>query len=179
MKAFEEDICTQRLRLRRLTTDDWKNLASMLQDENVMYAYEHAFSEDEVTQWLERQMVRYEKEDGLGLLAVDLKDDGTFIGQCGLTYQNVNGTIVPEIGYLLKKEFWHRGYASEAASAIRDYAFDCLHMDEVWSIIRENNFASQAVAIRLGMTPRCRIVKHYYDMDMVHICYCVRRSQSA
>ena len=52
----------------------------MLQDENVMYAYEHAFSEDEVTQWLERQMVRYEKEDGLGLLAVDLKDDGTFIG---------------------------------------------------------------------------------------------------
>ena len=76
MKAFEEDICTQRLRLRRLTTDDWKNLASMLQDENVMYAYEHAFSEDEVTQWLERQMVRYEKEDGLGLLAVDLRMTG-------------------------------------------------------------------------------------------------------
>ena len=91
----------------------------------------------------------------------------------------MNGTIVPEIGYLLKKEFWHRGYASEAASAIRDYAFDCLHMDEVWSIIRENNFASQAVAIRLGMEPRCRIVKHYHGMDMVHICYCVRRSRSA
>ena len=103
MKAFEEDICTRRLRLRRLTGNDWKNLASMLQDEDVMYAYEHAFSEDEVTQWMERQMVRYEKEDGLGLLAVDLKEDGTFIGQCGLTYQNVNGEIVPEIGYLLKK----------------------------------------------------------------------------
>ena len=179
MKAFEEDICTQRLRLRRLTADDWKNLASMLQDENVMYAYEHAFSEDEVTQWLERQMVRYEKEDVLCLMAVDMNDEGTFRGQCGLTYQNVNGTIVPEIGYLLKKEFWHRGYASEAASAIRDYAFDCLHMDEVWSIIRENNFASQAVAIRLGMEPRCRIVKHYHGMDMVHICYCVRHSRSA
>lgn len=179
MKAFTEDILTPRLRLRRLSAADWKDLATMLQDADVMYAYEHAFSDDEVSAWLDRQLVRYEKDDGLGLLAVTRLEDGAFIGQCGLTYQNVNGRAVPEIGYLLKKKYWHQGYATEAASEVRDYAFTCLGFTEVWSIIRDTNLSSQAVAIRLGMERRCEIVKHYHGMDMRHICYSVRRSQGA
>ena len=179
MKAFTEDILTPRLRLRRLSAADWKDLATMLQDADVMYAYEHAFSDDEVSAWLDRQLVRYEKDDGLGLLAVTRLEDGAFIGQCGLTYQNVNGRAVPEIGYLLKKKYWHQGYATEAAAAVRDYAFNTLGFPRVYSIIRDNNLPSQAVALRLGMEVVDEIVKHYYNMDMRHLCYAVDRNRGA
>lgn len=179
MKAFEEAIITQRLIIRRLGREDWKNLATILQDEDAMYAYEHAFSDDEVSAWLDRQLLRYEKDSGLGLLGVVRREDGQFVGQCGLTLQNVRGQAVPEIGYLLVRKHWHQGYATEAAMAVRDYAFSTLGLSEVWSIIRENNFASQAVARRLGMEPVDEIVKHYYGMDMRHICFRVRRPEGA
>ena len=88
---------TERLYLRKLNKDDFSNLCSILQDAQVMYAYEHAFSDDEVSEWLCRQLSRYEK-DGFGLWAVILKETGEFIGQCGITMQDCNGTEVPEIG---------------------------------------------------------------------------------
>ncbi len=179
MEAFTQPIETSRLILRRITHDDWKNLSSMLQDNDVMYAYEHAFSDNEVTQWLDRQLLRYEKEDGLGLLMSFRKSDGVPVGQCGLTYQQIRGRSVPEIGYLLRKEFWHQGYATEAAAAVRDYAFNTLGFPRVYSIIRDNNLPSQAVALRLGMEVVDEIVKHYYNMDMRHLCYAVDRNRGA
>ena len=135
-----------------------------------MYAYEHAFSDDEVRDWLDRQLARYEA-DGFGLWALVRREDGAVIGQAGLTMQECDGKRLPEIGYLLKKAYWHQGYATEAARACRAYAFDVLRLDTVYSIIRENNFPSQQVARRNGMVPVGRTVKHYYHMDMPHILY--------
>ena len=73
-----------------------------------MYAYEHAFSDAEVNSWLERQLKRY-VTDGFGLWAVILKETESMIGQCGLTMQDWNGKMVPEIGYLFEKAYWHLG----------------------------------------------------------------------
>lgn len=177
--AFTQDIITERLYLRRMRKEDWRHLSTILQDAKVMYAYEHAFSDDEVTAWLENQLRRYREEDGLGLLAVFLKDSMDFVGQCGLTYQKMDGRTVVEIGYLFRRDAWGNGYATEAACAMRDYAFDVLGLDEVWSIIRDTNFASQNVAIRVGMEPRGEIIKHYHGVDMKHICYSIRRPEGA
>ena len=96
------------------------------------------------------------------------------IGQCGLTYQECDGREVLEIGYLFEKAYWHQGYAMEAAAGCKQYAFEQLHAPEVYSIIRDNNFASMNVAIRNGMTVRGRIIKHYYGMDMPHYVFCVK-----
>lgn len=178
-EAFTEDLETERLLMRRMTRQSWSDLASVLQDADVMYAYDHAFDDREVDEWLEKQLNRYMYEDGLGLLSLHLKNDGTFIGQAGLTWQRIKDRTVAEIGYLLKKEFWHCGYATEASLALRDYAFNVLGLDEVYSIIRDNNFPSQNVAIWVGMEKVDEIVKHYYGRDMVHYCYRVRRSQGA
>ena len=179
MTAFREDLITERLVLRRLSENDYENIASILQDPEVMYAYEHAFSKSEVKAWLETQLRRYKEEDGLGLLAVLLKPELTFIGQCGLTRQSIGERIVIEVGYLFGKDYWHHGYATEAANAVKNYAFDVLCLDEVWAIIRENNFSSQNVALRLGMKRVKTIDKFYYGIHMPHICYCIKKDEGA
>lgn len=172
---MEPILQTSRLLLREMTEDDLPALRSILQDPQVMYAYEHAFSEEEVRAWLAKQRRRY-AEDGFGLWAMVLRQTGAMIGQCGLTWQDRgDGTQCVEVGYLLQRAFWHQGYATEAATACKAYAFQELGLDEVCSIIRDNNLASQAVAKRNGMTVTGRLVKHYYGMDMPHLVFSVRR----
>ena len=101
-----------------------------------MYAYEGAFSKKEVQEWLDKQLRRYQN-DGFGLWGMIEKGSGELIGQCGLTYQEFNGQQVPEIGYLLRAEYWHKGYATEAAIACKEYAFNILNFDKVYSIIHK------------------------------------------
>ena len=167
---------TERLRLRELEAEDFAALCRVLQDEAAMYAYAHAFSDAEVQDWLDRQRARY-REDGFGLWAVELRQSGRVIGQCGLTMQDFGGRRVPEIGYLFERAHWHRGYATEAALACKEYAFSVLGMQEVYSIIRDNNFASQRVAQRNGMNVCGKTVKFYYGMEMPHLIFRVVRGR--
>lgn len=166
---------TDRLKLRRMKESDYDSLCLMLRDEEVMYAYEHAFDAQEAHEWLTRQLDRY-KTYGFGLWSVILKETGEMIGQCGITMQDCDGRQVMEVGYLFRKEFWHQGFASEAAKACKEYAFDELGAEEIYSIIRVNNSASRAVAERNGMTVRGSFVKHYYGMDMEHLIYAVEKA---
>lgn len=167
---------TERLYFRKLTQDDFGALCKILQDDETMYAYEGAFSDEEVQDWLDRQLARYEKY-GFGLWAVILKDNGELIGQCGLTMQPWKGVEVLEIGYLFNRAYWHRGYATEAAIACKKYAFEVLGAEEICSIIRDTNTASQNVAIRNGMAVYDKWVKHYRNVDMPHFRYVVRREE--
>ncbi|WP_102373571.1 GNAT family N-acetyltransferase [Raoultibacter massiliensis] len=168
---------TERLGLRKLAEGDFADLCAILQDEQVMYAYEHAFSDEEVQKWLDNQLGRYDR-DGFGLWAVILKEGGSFIGQCGLTMQEYGGERVVEVGYLFARAYWHRGYATEAARACRDYAFAELGVNEVFSLIRTTNEASKRVAVRNGMVPRGEFSKHYHGIDMPHIAYSVTRAEA-
>ncbi|MEG2075353.1 MAG: GNAT family N-acetyltransferase, partial [Victivallaceae bacterium] len=80
---------TQRLILREMTQNDFTALCAILEDDAVMTAYEGAFSDPEVQEWLDRQLRRYET-DQVGLWAVILKESGSMIGQCGLAVQMWN-----------------------------------------------------------------------------------------
>ncbi len=166
-------IETKRLYLREMDETDFENLCSILQDKDVMYAYEHAFSDEEVKDWLNNQLKRY-KEFGFGMWGIILKETNEFIGQAGLLVQNFNDKKVVEIGYLLKKSHWHKGYAIEAALICKDYAFSSLKKDEVYSIIRPDNIASINVAKRNKMKKVGEIIKHYYNMDMLHFVFCAK-----
>ena len=165
---------TQRLVLREMTKADFPALCKILQDDDVMYAYEGAFSIDEVQVWFDRQIERY-KELGFGLWAVVLKKTGIMIGQCGLTMQDYNSNKVLEVGYLFQKEYWHHGYASEAAIACKEYAFDKLNAKEVYSIIRDTNIPSQNVAKRNGMIRIAEFIKHYRGVDMPHFLFSTKK----
>lgn len=93
---------TARLYLRELCLSDFPALCKILQDEDVMYAYEHAFSDAEVTAWLQNQLRRY-REYGFGLWAVILKDTDEVIGQCGLTLQPTPQGEVLEMAICFKR----------------------------------------------------------------------------
>lgn len=165
---------TERLYLREMNQCDFESLCKILQDKDTMYAYEGAFSEEEVREWLDRQISRYQKWN-FGLWAVILKETDEMIGQCGLTMQPWKDEEVLEIGYLFERLYWHKGYATEAAMACKRYAFEVLKAEEVCSIIRDTNTASQNVAIRNGMTMAGTWIKHYKGVDMPHDRYVVRR----
>ncbi|GJM57942.1 GNAT family N-acetyltransferase [uncultured Dubosiella sp.] len=164
---------TERLFLREMNVNDFDALCMIMQDEETMTAYEGVFSDHEVQTWLENQLARY-KRWKFGLWAVVLKENGEMIGQCGLTMQPWNGKEVLEIGYLFNRKYWHQGFATEAARAVKQYAFDVLKASEVCSIIRDTNTASQNVAVRNGMKPADTMIKHYRGVDMPHTRYVVR-----
>lgn len=161
---------TERLYFREMNQSDFNSLCKILQDEDTMYAYEGAFSDKEVQEWLDRQISRYQKWN-FGLWAVILKETDEMIGQCGLTMQPWKETEVLEVGYLFNRLYWHKGYATEAAIACKNYAFKILKADEVCSIIRDTNIASQNVAVRNGMTMTDLWTKHYRGIDMPHYRY--------
>lgn len=149
-------------------------MCKILKDAEVVYAYEGAFDDREVQEWLDRQIYRYQKW-GFGLWAAVLKETNDMIGQCGLTMQPWKNEEVLEIGYLFQHAFWHQGYAAEVAAACKKYAFKELGATEVCLIVRDTNIASQKVALRNGMTSRDTWKKHYRGVDMPHIRYVVCR----
>ena len=165
---------TERLYLREMNQSDFDSLSKILQDEDTMYAYEGAFSDIEVQEWLDNQISRYHKWN-FGLWAVIIKETDEMIGQCGITMQPWKEEEVLEIGYLFERQYWHNGYAAEAAIGCKKYAFEVLKADEVCSIIRDSNIASQNVAIRNGMVIKDTWTKHYRGVDMPHYRFAAYR----
>lgn len=143
-------------------------LQAIMQEPQVMYAYEGPLTDEEVRTWLNRQLERCARF-GFGLWAVILKETGRVVGQCGLTMQLWKKESVLKISYLFRWDAWHRGYATEAAQACREHAFSVPGVREVCSIVRDTNLASQNVPRRNGMPLKDIWVKRFRGDDMPHI----------
>lgn len=89
--------------------------------------------------------------------------------------QPYKNTEVLEIGYLLKKNFWHCGYAKEAALGCKRYAFEHLKKDKVYSVIKADNFSSIKVAESIGMSKEDEFITRYYSGNMLHFLYSVHK----
>lgn len=151
-------IETKRLFLREMTMEDFSALYAVLADSDIMRHYPYTFDEGRVRGWILRNRQRYEKK-GFGLWAVCLKETGEMIGDCGLTMQTINGQIKPEIGYHIAKAHQRRGYATEAAQAVRDWAFQNTAFDWLYSYMKAANLPSAAVAKANGMS----LIEEYTD----------------
>lgn len=173
---MEQDIIvqTQRLYLRKIRKNDKLAISRILQDEKVMYAWEHGFSDDEVIDWIEQNLMRYQR-DGYSYWAVIEKNTGGLVGLCGLLSEKAGEENNIGVGYIFDKSFWHMGYAYESAFACVDYAFCVLGVDQVTAQIRPNNHSSIKVAEKLGMTVRSQFVKRYRGKDMVHLLYYIEK----
>jgi len=142
---------TIRLVLREFRPEDADSLAQILSDPETMRFYPTPCDRAGVEQWIERNRERY-KNDGAGLWAMVLKSTGELIGDCGIILQEVEGERLYEVGYHLRRDYWRKGLATEAAIACRDWAFANLQTDRLISLIRPQNLPSRRVAERNGMT---------------------------
>ena len=141
---------TERLYLREMESNDLDFMAEMLCHPEVTRFYPKQYSRDESGEWINGQIDRYEK-DGHGLWLVENKEDAKLLGQVGLLMQSVRGERLPEIGYMIHFPYWRKGYAYEAASAVKFFAQENFGYTKVISLIRPENKPSRAVAIKLGM----------------------------
>ena len=92
------------------------------------------------------------REHGHGLWLLEHATTGEFVGDCGLTFQEVGGRMEVEIGYHVRRSLQGRGYATEAALAVRDFARDVLGLHRLVAIIDPGNAPSRRVAQRIGLT---------------------------
>ena len=164
---------TERLILREYTTEDFDSLYEILSDKENMSHYPKPYDENGTRRWLNWSFDNYSKY-GFGLWAVELKETGQFIGDCGITMQNIDGIQLPEIGYHIHKRYWRRGFGKEAASAVRDWCFNNTEFDAVYSYMTASNVPSYSTAVSVGM----KRIKEYYDENAVlHFVYMLTRKE--
>lgn len=140
---------TDRLVLRELNPTDLDFVAAMLAHPDVSRHYDGVFTSGDAEKWMNRQVERY-RCDGHGLWLASNRRTGEPVGQIGLALQEVEGVLRAEIGWLLERSHWGRGYATEGARAVRDAARDRWNYGSVISLIRPANLPSQRVALRIG-----------------------------
>jgi RimJ/RimL family protein N-acetyltransferase len=141
---------TPHLILRELTLQDAPALLPILGDPENMRWYPRAFTPEEIAGGIERQMERY--RSGTGLLGMVLKENSALMGDCGPAWQDVHGRPELEIGYHVHPAWQNRGLATEAARAVREYAFASLGVGAVISMIRPENLPSRRVAEKNGLS---------------------------
>ena len=153
MRSYTTILETKRLILRHLVLDDLDELFSLYQDPEIRrYFPDGVKNYDDTREELEWHMNGHPEHPELGLWATIHKETGKFIGRCGLLPWEIDGKLEIEVAYLLDRNFWHQGLATEAATGILKYAFGNLNLSRIICLMDPENIASQKVAQRIGMT---------------------------
>jgi RimJ/RimL family protein N-acetyltransferase len=154
---------TARLILRSMHATDMDDLLLIFSDPKVMAAFDSApFDRSQMAHWLNRNL-DHQVQYGFGLFSVILKTDQALIGDCGLEMMEVDGGQAAELGYDFRSDYWNQGLATEAATAVRDYAFQTLGLPQLISLIRIQNRASQRVAEKIGMRRISEFTRYGYQ----------------
>jgi len=163
-------IETNRLILRKMTSEDVDALLVVLGDAESMRYYPKPFDRDMVEAWVAGQQARFAR-DGIGLWAMVVKATGEVIGDCGLMVQEVDGVREVEVGYHVRRDQQNQGLATEAARACMEYGFEQLGLTRLISLIRPENLPSRRVAEKNGLT----IEKEVDWKGLRHFVYVARR----
>jgi len=164
-------IETRRLRLRSMVPEDTEDLLAIFTDPRVMKSFGvPPFTREQMTGWVKRNLA-HQDEHGYGLFSVILKSENRLIGDCGLEHMSLDGHDVVELGYDLASQYWGQGLATEAAEAVRDYAFTALDLRELVSLIQIHNLASQRVSEKLGM----RLQRKFSRSGREYVLYSITR----
>ena len=173
-----DQLESARLVLRRIAPGDlpfFTHLHALPEVARHLYPNSRPRSPEETAEWLRYTLASYE-QFALGYLAVVCKEDGALIGRCGLMDLVVESaapaheirmgwfgredapaavalTFECELGYTFDPAVWSRGFATEAACCVRDYARDVLQWPYAISAILPRNARSRRVAERSGARP--------------------------
>lgn len=146
---MEVTLETERLRLRAFRNSDLEAYAPICADPEVMQYIGTGVILSRQDAWRSMaNILGHWRLLGYGMFAVELKSSADLLGRVG--FLDPPGWPGFELGWLLGRQFWGKGYALEAATAARDYAFETLGRDRLISLIRPDNRRSIRVAERLG-----------------------------
>lgn len=143
-------IETNRLIFREFTKVDNDKLYQLLSDEIVMKYCFGPLDEISSQKWLDMVIECY-KEFGYDYWAVYERETDSFIGQIGILNQKIDGQDEDCLAFMIGKEFWNKGYATEGARACLQYAFTTLKLKKVVATVEPENFPSIAVLKKIGM----------------------------
>ena len=146
------ELKTERLLLRQWRSEDYTAFSKMNEEPDVMEFYPATLTQKESDAMADKIKNLIEK-NGWGFWAVELIDESQFIGFVGLYEPAYILPVTPcvEIGWRLDKNYWGKGYATEAAMAALNFGFSELDLKEIFSFTSINNFKSRAVMERLNM----------------------------
>lgn len=146
------ELESDRLKLRKWKNEDFDLFAKMNADPDVMEYFLNVLDRKESDD-LANKIVELMEKRSWGLWAVEELKTEKFIGFVGLHKPTYDLPFTPctEIGWRLSRQYWGKGYATEASKIVLDYAFNKLHLDRVYSFTTVTNSRSRAVMERLGM----------------------------
>jgi RimJ/RimL family protein N-acetyltransferase len=146
-------IRTPRLIIRRWRNNDHEPFAAMNADERVMEYFPSLLTREESDAMIVRAESHFDAHD-FAPFALELLETGQFLGFTGLMVPSFTAHFTPcvEIGWRLAHEHWNKGYATEAASAVLQLAFQEIGLAEVVSFTTTTNFRSRRVMEKLSMT---------------------------
>lgn len=167
-------IETERVLLRPFCLEDIERFAEICANPNVMRYIGDGkpVSRDVIAEKIPEWIELYEKQN-YGLMALVMKDTDEFIGFCGFIHQTVDGNEYIELGYRLDEAYWGQGIATEAALAVRDYAFNVLEIPMLISIINHQNDVSKRVAKKVGM----KLMKQTNFKNVLVDVFCLKREE--
>jgi RimJ/RimL family protein N-acetyltransferase len=166
---------TQRLVLRRWSTDDVDALAAVFAEPAFWhFPFRRGFTRDETEQFVERQLEHWATH-GFGMWAVELKADGRLAGYTGLAIPTWLPQVLPavEVGWRLHPDHWGRGLATEGGAASLRYGFEKLGLDRIIAIAMPDNVASLRVMAKLGMVEALQTWDA--ERNVPHVVYEVMR----
>lgn len=167
----ESVLTTDRLSFYTIKNRDFDWLKDLFTDPIAMRYFPGIKTDSEIVEWINRVKMLCKKQ-GFGLWSVQISENKQNIGYCGLIYQeDVDGTDEIEIAYGLIRRYWHNGYASEAARAVRDYAVTKLGYDRLISLVDKNNTGSKRVAASMGMKIEKTVTRWGKKLDVWSINY--------
>jgi len=155
---------TDRLTLRPFDAGDALPLYHILRQDGILRYFPTTVgpSLDRVEALVERQLAHWQ-EHGLGWWAVQPDDQPELVGWNGL--QHLPETDEVEIGYLLSRDFWGMGLATEGARAGLRFGFQTVGLETIIGLVHPENARSAHVLEKLGMT--CTGPAGYFEMDVV------------
>ncbi|WP_407405274.1 GNAT family N-acetyltransferase [Chryseobacterium sp.] len=171
MKYLLKDQETERLIFRKLEHSDFHTWQTLFEDDvttALLGMSDYKTPQQRCEIWFEWTFHRYENELG-GQNVLISKEDGSFVGQCGVLVREINNEFELEIAYSILPQHRLKGYAIEAAKKCRDFAFKNNFHDRLVSLIFPDNTASKNVALKNGMTFEKNIDFNHKNVDLFQI----------
>ena len=170
MSIFKKTFETNRLLLRPLENNDCESFYAMNNNPNV-----NRFLRNPILTKIdtEKYIAKIQKEytqNAIGRYAVILKENNAFIGFSGLKYRQTeeNGfSNFYDIGYRFSENYWHKGYATEAALFWIHYGFSEMNLKTIFAAAEDENEASNKLLKKLQF----QLVNQYYTNSVLHNWY--------